>query len=78
MARWIQEAMKDHRPGRLHQRLGIPQDKRIPHSLVDKIIDSPIDETFTNPTKTGRHRIHNDASLKSEANFVRNMNKRRW
>lgn len=33
---WIQKAIK--RPGALHRALGIPQDKDIPHSLIDKDI----------------------------------------
>lgn len=34
--KWIQDALKDHKPGTLHKALKVPKDKNIPVSKLQK------------------------------------------
>lgn len=54
------------RKGALHRRLGIPQGKRIPKTLVKRLLSAKVGSTITNPTKTGRKRIRVDGRLKKQ------------
>ena len=61
--------------GAFSKMLGIPEEKKIPASLLGRIIKADAGETITNPTKLGRKRIKVTAILKKRANLVRNLKK---
>ena len=69
--KWIQEA--DVKKGTLHKALGIEEDQTIPKTLVDKIVNTDIGETITNPTSTGKKTIKVTKEIKSKANFAKNV-----
>ena len=62
---WIQSAIK--KKGALSRQLGIPIEKNIPISLLEKIRNAKIGSTITNPTKTGKRRIKVTRLLKKRA-----------
>jgi len=62
---WIQSAIK--KKGALSRELGIPIEKNIPISLLEKIRNAKIGSTITNPTKTGKRRIKVTRLLKKRA-----------
>ena len=62
---WIQSAIKQK--GALSRQLGIPIEKNIPISLLEKIRNAKIGSTITNPTKTGKRRIKVTRLLKKRA-----------
>ncbi len=69
--RWIQKiGMKK---GAFSKQLGIAEEKKIPSSLLNKIIKTNVGKVITNPTKTGRKRIKVTGILKKRANLVRNL-----
>ena len=69
--KWIQ---KIHlKKGTLHRQLGIPLDKKIPISLLSKIIFAVPGETITNPSKVGKKRIMVTRVLERRAILERNL-----
>ncbi len=54
---WIKDALKGHKKGSLHRQLGVPMDKTITKSLLNKIKRTEIGKTVKNPTRTGKRRI---------------------
>jgi len=50
---WVQEAM-GKKPGALRRQLGIPQDKKIPVTLMRKILKAETGDVVRNPTRVGR------------------------
>lgn len=64
---WIQDALKKHKKGTLHRQLGVPQDKKIPKSLLARIKRTDVGKTVKNPTKTGKRRIKITGLLKKRA-----------
>ncbi|MBU2615962.1 MAG: hypothetical protein KKC19_02565 [Nanoarchaeota archaeon] len=69
--KWIQ---KIHlKRGVLHTQLGIPQDKKIPISLLNKIIAAKSGDTITNPSKLGKKRIKVTHILEKRANLAKNL-----
>ena len=62
---WIQSAIK--KKGALSRQLGIPIQKNIPFTLLEKIRHAKIGSTITNPTKTGKRRIKVTRLLKKRA-----------
>jgi len=75
--KWIQKAIKEK--GALHRQLGIPKNKKIPKTLLDKIIEAKAGDTITNPTKTGKRRIKVTRELERRAilaRTLREMNRR--
>jgi hypothetical protein len=71
--KWIQEAVE--KPGTLHRQLGIPKDKKIPVSLLNKIISAKAGEVITNPTKLGKEKIKVTQLLERRAILARNLKK---
>lgn len=45
------------RKGALSRQLGIPEEKNIPMTLLNKIVAAKAGETIRNPTMTGKRRI---------------------
>ena len=71
--KWIQ---KIHlKKGVLHKALDISQDKKIPMSLLNKIISAKAGDTITNPTSTGRKRIKVTRAIEQRAILARNLKK---
>ena len=69
--KWIQ---KIHlKKGVLHRQLGIPQDMKIPISLLNKIIAAKPGDVITNPSGKGRKRIRVTSVLEKRANLARNL-----
>ena len=69
--KWIQ---KIHlKKGVLHRQLGIPQDTKIPVSLLNKIIAAKPGDVITNPSGKGRKRIKVTRVLEKRANLARNL-----
>ena len=66
--KWIQKA--NLKKGALHRQLGIPQDEKIPVTLLKKIKKAKIGETITNPTKKGKRKIKVTQLLKRRANLA--------
>jgi len=68
MARyWIQSALRRHKRGSLHRQLEVPNSKRIPTGLLEKIKSAEVGTRITNPTKTGKRRIKVTGLLKKRA-----------
>jgi len=61
---WIQSALRRHKRGSLHRQLEVPNGKRIPTGLLEKIKSAEVGKTVTNPTKTGKRRIKVTGLLK--------------
>ena len=69
--KWIQ---KIHlKKGVLHRQLGIPQNMKIPVSLLNKIIAAKPGDVITNPSGKGRKRIKVTRILEKRANLARNL-----
>lgn len=66
---WIQQAFGKNK-GALHRQLRIPENKKIPVTLLEEIMDAEIGETIINPTKTGKRKIKVTKLLKQRANPV--------
>lgn len=73
MKKWIQKAVE--KPGTLHKQLGIPRDKKIPMSLLNKIIKAKAGDTITNPSKLGKKKIKVTRLLEHRAILARNLKK---
>ncbi|RKX46033.1 MAG: hypothetical protein DRP27_02605 [Thermotogae bacterium] len=71
--RWIQKAIK--KPGALSRQLGIPEEKNIPMTLLNRIAEAPIGSTIKNPTKTGKKTIKVTRKLKKRAVLARTLKK---
>jgi hypothetical protein len=62
---WIQAAVR--RKGALSKQLGIPEEKNIPVTLLERIRKAKIGTTIKNPTKTGKRTIKVTNKLKRRA-----------
>jgi len=71
--KWIQDVVKSGEKGRFHKQLGINPKKRIPKTLVQKIMVSEIGDTIINPTETGKKKLKVTKLLKQRANFALNV-----
>lgn len=71
MKYWIQKAI--NKPGTLHKNLSIPKDKKIPMSLLKKIVSAKAGDTIKNPTKTGKKRIKVTKKLERKAILAINL-----
>lgn len=63
--KWIKKALG--KPGSLHKQLDIPENTKIPASLLKKIKAAEIGETIKNPTKIGKAQYKVTAKLKKRA-----------
>ena len=69
--KWIQ---KIHlKKGVLHRQLGIPQDMKIPVSLLNKIIAAKPGDVITNPSGKGKKRIKVTRVLEKRANLAKSL-----
>ena len=69
--KWIQ---KIHlKKGTLHKQLGFPLDKKIPISLLNKIVSAKAGDTITNPTSLGMKKIKVTRVLAKRAVLARNL-----
>lgn len=71
--KWIQKVVKPNERGLFHKQLGIPIKQRIPKTLVQKIVKTPIGQKIKNPTKKGKRIIKVTRLLKQRANFALNV-----
>ena len=71
--KWIQKA--NIKKGALHKQLGIPQDKKVPSTLVNKIVKAEVGSTVKNPTKTGKRNIKVTSQLKKRASLAKTLKK---
>ncbi len=71
--KWIQKAV--NKPGTLHRQLQIPEDKKIPVVLLDKIIKAKAGDVIVNPTKIGKGKIKVTRLLERRAILARNLKK---
>jgi len=55
--------------------LGIPEEKNIPMTLLNRIAEAPIGSTIKNPTKTGKKTIKVTRKLKKRAVLARTLKK---
>ena len=62
--KWIPQDLKR---GALSRQLGIPEEKNIPFTLLEKIRRTKIGERIRNPTKTGKRLIRVTRLLKKRA-----------
>lgn len=69
--KWIQGALP--KKGALSKQLEIPEKKDIPMTLLNKIINAKTNESITNPTKTGKHKIKVTLLLKRRASLAKNL-----
>lgn len=66
--RWIQSAIK--KPGALSRQLGIPEEDKIPVTLLRKINNAKVGTVIKNPTKKGKRRIKVTRLLKWRASLA--------
>ena len=69
--KWIQKLHL--KKGVLHKQLGISQDRKIPISLLNKIISAESGDIITNPTKLGNRKIKVTRVLEKRANLAKNL-----
>ncbi|MBU2504082.1 MAG: hypothetical protein KJ879_03480 [Nanoarchaeota archaeon] len=69
--KWIQKLHLKR--GVLHKQLGISQEKKIPVSLLNKIIAAKPGDMITNPSKLGKKRIKVTRVLEKRANLAKNL-----
>ena len=71
--KWIGKALSKHKPGSLSRQLEIPIKDNIPFTLLEKIRNTKIGITITNPTKAGSRRIKVTRLLKRRAVLALNL-----
>jgi len=75
---WIGKAMK--RKGALHRQLGIPQETKIPTTLLRTIHNAYTGDVVKNPTKVGKRRYRVTTLMQRRVNPVltlKRFNRRR-
>jgi hypothetical protein len=71
--KWIQSVLKNHKKGSLSRQLGVPQEKNIPITLLNKVINADNGQTITNPTSIGRRKIKVTKLLTQRSILARNL-----
>jgi len=77
---WIGEAMTK-KPGALRRQLGIPKDRKIPVTLMRRILDADTGDVVRNPTRVGRRRYRVTTLMQRRVNpvlTVRRIRRRKW
>jgi hypothetical protein len=69
--KWIQKIKI--RRGALHRELGIPKGKKIPMSLLNKIVSAKAGDVIKNPTSIGKKKIKVTRGLERRAILARNL-----
>jgi hypothetical protein len=67
--KWIGPVLSRH-PGALHRQLSIPQDTKIPKTLLTTILDADTGDVIKNPTKVGRRRYRVTTLMQRRVNPV--------
>jgi len=73
-ARWMGEVFS-RKPGALHRQLSIPQDTRIPKTLLVTIQNAGTGDVVKNPTKVGRRRYRVTTLIQRRVNPVLTVRK---
>lgn len=66
---WMGEAMS-RKPGALHRQLSIPQDTKIPKTLLVTILNANTGDIIKNPTKVGKPRYRVTTLMQHRVNPV--------
>ena len=69
--KWISKVHM--KKGALSRQLGIPLEKNIPFSLLNKIISAKSGDIITNPTSIGKRKIKVTRLLEERAILARNL-----
>ena len=69
--KWIQKVHL--KKGVLHKQLGIPQEKKIPMSLLNRIVSAKAGQTIKNPTSLGKRKIRVTRLVEERAILARNL-----
>ena len=69
---WAQKAM-GRKPGALHRQLGIPQEQKIPVTLMRRILAADTGDMVKNPTKVGRRAYRVTTLMQRRVNPVLTM-----
>jgi hypothetical protein len=72
--KWIQQALRKQKKGSLSRQLGIPEEKNIPVTLLNKIKAADIGDTVKNPCETGKSRVKVTRLLKKRAVLASTLN----
>ena len=72
-SKWIQKIKI--KPGTLHKQLQIPDNKKIPLTLLNKIIKAKAGDIIINPTKIGKKKIKVTRLLEKRAILAKNLKK---
>ena len=73
--KWIQQAVKKSKKGALSRQLGIPEEKNIPATLLNRIKAAEIGETVRNPCETGKQHVKVTRLLKKRAVLASTLKK---
>jgi len=71
---WIKDVFDPCKQGLLHRQLKVPQNRRIPKTLLEEIKVTDLNERIKNPTKTGKRDIKVTRKLKKRVVAVWNAN----
>lgn len=74
---WIRKVVQPMNKGKLSRQLGIPIEKNIPMTLLNKIIKAKAGQTIINPTKMGKKRIKVTRLLERRSILARTLKKLR-
>lgn len=69
--KWIHKAVK--KKGSLSRQLGVPIEKNIPMTLLNKIIAAEPGDTIRNPTSVGKRRLKVTRLMERRAILARNL-----
>jgi hypothetical protein len=71
---WVQGAM-GKKPGALRRQLGIPKDRKIPVTLMRRILDADTGNVVKNPTNVGRSKYRVTTLMQQRVNPVLTVRK---
>ncbi len=71
--RWIQKTKI--KKGALHKQLGVPEERKIPITLLNKIISAEVGKVIKNSSKSSKKMIKVTSLLKKRANLAKNLKK---
>jgi hypothetical protein len=71
----IERELKLGHKGMTHKLLGVPEDYNLSHAetLLEKIVDTPIGKTVTNPLVVGKRKYKVTTELKRHVNLALNL-----
>jgi len=71
--RWIQKTKI--KKGALHKQLGVPEERKIPITLLNKIISAEGGKVIKDSSKSSKKMIKVTSLLKKRANLAKNLKK---